>query len=87
MRIEITRKQANELIESLKMSAGCSFTNTEPSNLCYEYRIETGYWLSEGRSKLVQLVTTRSEEDSGEFETKAFLCLDEDSLSISEEGE
>lgn len=61
--IDIPVLKARQLIQELGLNSGDYFTNTEPSELCYEYRIETGYWLSKGKERLVKLTTTKDEND------------------------
>ena len=83
MRKEITVDQARRLIKELNLTSGDSFSNTEPSDLCYEYRMETGYWLSNGKNHLVHLSTTKDEK--GELQTKAVLKINTQSLGIDED--
>ncbi len=80
---EITLAQARELISRLGLKSGDYFTNTEPSELCYEYRIETGYYLPFGNSRLVLLSTTKDNE--GLDVTRATLSFNAESLGIDED--
>jgi hypothetical protein len=87
MRYEITNNQAIEIISSFNLSVGDTFSNNEPSDLCYEYRMETGYWLPNGESRLVLRVTTKDENDETKHITKNTLIINADSLGVDEDAE
>jgi hypothetical protein len=77
---KIDAKLAGKIIRELGLSPGSSFTNTEPTELCYEYRVETGFYLPEGKSELVELVDTKDEE--GGIITSARVEVDFESLGL-----
>lgn len=87
MRIEITNGQAVEIIKGLDLSVGDSFSNNEPSDLCYDYRMETGYWLGIGKSRLVLRVTTKDEDDESKRITKNTLFINLESLGLYDDDE
>lgn len=80
--ISISLEQARELIKQLSLQPGDSFSNPYPSDLCAEYRMETGYWLSFGQSRLVHLST---KEVDNQKVTTARLEINYESLGLSEE--
>lgn len=85
MKTKITNEKAQELIKELSLTSGDYFSNNEPSDLCYEYRMETGYWLNYGNHRLVHLVTTKDENDETKFIHKAYLELTYDTLGLYDE--
>lgn len=82
-RVKISLEAGRSLIKNLGLVPGDSFSNPEPSDLCYEYRMETGYWLNEGRERLVHLSTTKDEQD--QKVTEARLELNLEALGIDPE--
>jgi hypothetical protein len=82
---KIDAKLAGKIIRELGLSPGSSFTNTEPTELCYEYRVETGFYLPEGKSELVELVDTKDEE--GGIITSARVEVDFESLGLEYDEE
>jgi hypothetical protein len=72
---EISLREARWLKKHLNLEYYSSFTNTEPSELCSEYRIETGYCIPGIMAEFMRLVSTR-DEDSKEV-TKVYLVCEE----------
>jgi hypothetical protein len=80
---EITVAQAKELINELILDPGDSFTNMETSDLHDDYLVETGYWLSFGKSRLVHLSTKKDSNEK--LVITALLELNDDSLGFEED--
>lgn len=83
LRTKIPNDKAFEIIKQLELKPGSSFTNPEPSELCSEFRIETGYWLSFGNNTLVKLIDLK--DDNDKRYTTAELRLNQESLGIDED--
>lgn len=83
MRYKIDHEIARTIMNEFDLSHYSSFTNTEPSHLCYEYRVETGFSLNHSgtRSELIHLVDTKNEE-TGKIQTQAYLILKPESFAI-----
>jgi len=84
MKKTISNEKAKQLIQELNLVPGDSFSNSEPSDLCSEYRMETGYWHDAGNSRLVHRVTTN--EDS-KYETTSYLELNHEALGLEKDEE
>jgi len=80
---DIPVPKAMQLINDLSLTAGDSFSNPEPSRLCHEYRMETGYYLKQGKERLVKITTTKDENDKEV--TKARLELSLEALGVDPE--
>lgn len=87
MKKAITPQKAQELIKELNLIYGDSFSNNSPSDLCWEYRMETGYWLPYGNQRLVHLVTTKDEQDEAKYINKAYLELTYDTFGLYDEAD
>lgn len=76
--LEIDFKVAKRLIENHKLVYCSSFSNNEPSDLCSEYRMETGYSHPDGNGEIIRLVTTKDNE--GNDIHRAFIFINEESI-------
>lgn len=72
---EISLKKFKWIKRNIPIIYFSSFTNTEHSELCYEYRVETGYCIVGKSEEFVRLVDTK--DDSGNIVTKAYLICEE----------
>lgn len=80
---KIDVKKAKEIIKEFDLKPGSFFTNTEPSHLCSEYRVETGFWLSDGRNHLIYLIDTKDENDN--IVTSAYFNVSVESIGVEQE--
>ena len=60
-RAEISLDTARILRKNLNLHYHSSFTNTEPSELCSEYHVQTGYALLGEDYEFLRLTTTKDE--------------------------
>lgn len=61
--LNISVSQAKQCLTELNLKSGDYFSNTEPSELCYEWRMETGYYLPKAKERILKLTTTKDEND------------------------
>lgn len=81
--IKISTEQYLKLKKELPLKYGDSFSNSEPSELCYEYRMETGFWLDFGKSRLILASTTK--DDAGQLVHNYYIYINKESLGIDED--
>ena len=83
MKQKITLEQAKSLRSELALKPGDSFSNPFRSDLCDEYRMETGFWLSYGKSRLLHAVTTK--DDDGNFVYEHRVEINPETFGLSDE--
>lgn len=74
---KITIDQARWIKKHIPLNVYSSFTNTEPSELCSEYRVETGYSIKETGLEFIRFVNTRDNDGDDVF-SAYLICETED---------
>lgn len=83
--IEISNNQAISLIKEMNLVVGSTFSNNDASDLCSEYVMETGYWLSWGSDQLIRRITRK--DDDGIRYTKNFILISPETFSVDEDDD
>lgn len=78
--IKLDLETTREFRKEFKLEVYSSFTNTEQSELCYQYRVETGFAIENGRDLILSLVDTKDE--TGKIITTCELSLSKESLGL-----
>lgn len=76
-------KLGKQLIKDLDLKSGDYFSNTLPSELCDEYRVETGFYLNYSKQRLIKLEDTK--DDNGNIVHKARIELTQETLGVDPE--
>ena len=86
MKIKISNEDANYIKEQFDLVFHGSFTNTEPSDLCYEYRVETSYSLNNNfsRGPLIEFINTKDKE-THKIMTQSWIIVNFDTFGIDED--